>query len=88
MVKVFKSSYKFGETEPWWDTEELTMSIFCNCNKYLPIRFTVFSYTNAGDPSLYGRVTTTTRDIEMLADSILKLKKTDNGPDVGHIKFN
>jgi len=84
MVKVYKTNYKFDNKEPWWDAEELTMPEFCNCNKYLPIRFSVFSYQNAGDHPLYGSVTTTTRDIEMLSDTRLKLENS-KGQETGYI---
>lgn len=87
MVKVFKTSYKFANCDPWWDAEELTMPEFCNCNKYLPIKLSVFSYQNAGDHPIYGSVCTTTRDIEMLPDNRLRIinsKEEDNG----YIQFN
>jgi hypothetical protein len=63
------------------------MPEFCNCNKYLPIRLSVYSYINAGDHPLYGSVITTTRDIEMLPDGCLELKDA-KGQVNGHIKFN
>jgi len=87
MVKVYKTTYKFSNTDPWWDAEQISMPEFCNCNKYLPIRLSVYSYINAGDHPLYGSVTTTTRDIEMLPDGCLELQ--DNKGQVnGYIKFN
>lgn len=46
----------------------MTMTEFCNNNKFLPMRLSVFKYTNSGDHPSYGSVVTTTRDIEMLPD--------------------
>ena len=87
MVKVFKTSYKFANTDPWWDAQQITMPEFCNCNKYLPIRLSVYSYQNAGDHPLYGSVVTTTRDIEMQADNRLELRDEKNQVN-GYIQFN
>jgi hypothetical protein len=49
MVKVFKTDYKAGNCNPWFDAEEIPLPEFCNCNKYLPIKLTIFNYANAGD---------------------------------------
>lgn len=41
------------------------MTDFCNNNKILPIRISVFNYSNAGEHEMYGRVVTSVREIEM-----------------------
>jgi hypothetical protein len=60
------------------------MPEFCNCNKYLPIKLSVYSYVNAGEHPCYGSVTTTTRDIEMLPDKRLTIKNA-KGEENGYI---
>ena len=44
----------------------MSMAEFCNNNKYLPLRFSVYSYVNSGDHPRYGSVVCTLKDIEML----------------------
>lgn len=44
------------------------MTDLCNNNKTLPLRFSVFCFTNTGAHSLYGRCVTSVREIEMGAD--------------------
>jgi hypothetical protein len=63
------------------------MSEFCNGDKYLPLKFSVYSYTNFGDHPLYGSVVCTMKDIEMAKDGTLEIfdKKGKLG---GYIKFN
>lgn len=87
MVRVFKTNYKFDSIQPWWDAETLSMTEFCNNNKFLPVRFSVYSYSNSGEHHCYGRVTTTTRAIEMLPDETLELTD-DKGKVGGTITFN
>ncbi len=63
------------------------MTEFCNNNKILPLRFSVFNYRNSGAPKLYGSVDTTTRDIEMLAGGNMELLDS-KGKVKGTICFN
>ena len=49
------------------------MTDFCNNNKFLPLRLSVYSYVNTGDHPFYGSVCCTTRDIEMLPDKKLDI---------------
>jgi hypothetical protein len=83
MVKVYRSDNKH-DCNPWWDAEQITMPEFCNCNKYLPIKLSVFSYVNSGEHPCYGSVITTTRDIEMLPDKRLTIKNA-KGEENGYI---
>lgn len=85
-VRVLQTQYKFEDTKPWWDAHQMTMADFCNNNKYLPLRFSVYSYTNSGDHPKYGSVECTLKQIEMLGESSLPIKK--NGKNKGWIKFN
>lgn len=64
----------------------MTMAEFCNNNKYLPLRFSVYSYTNSGDHPRYGSVTCNLKDIEMLGDSHLSIENS-RGKKCGYIKF-
>ena len=41
------------------------MTTFCNNNKSLPFRVSVFNYSNAGDHEIYGSCVTSVREIEM-----------------------
>ena len=54
MLRVTKTNIKFDTTTPWWDTMQLSMTEFCNNDKYLPIRFTVYSFSNSGPNQMYG----------------------------------
>jgi len=63
------------------------MSEFCNNNKLLPIRLTVYNYRNNGTHKMYGQVMTTTRDIEMRQDRTLELRNA-KGKVVGKVSFN
>ena len=65
----------------------MTMTEFCNNNKLLPIRLSVYCYANSGQHSLYGKVNTTVRDIEMLPDGILQLED-EKGRSAGTISVN
>ena len=65
MVKVWKTHTAHDEPKPWWEPHQLFMTEFCNNNKMLPLRFTVYNYRNNGEHKMYGRVVTTTREIEM-----------------------
>lgn len=66
----------------------MTMTEFCNNNKYLPVRFSVLSYTNQGEHHCYGQVITTTRDIEMLPAENKYLNLTDKtGKVTGQLIF-
>ncbi len=76
-VQVHKTNYKFDETNPWWDPYEMNMSELCNNNKNLPLRLTVASYTNSGDDPIYGSITTSTKEIEMLPEKDMRLQLTD-----------
>ena len=87
MVRVEKSNVMFDSTEPWWETMQLTMTEFCNNNKFLPIRLSVYSFSNSGDNKMYGSVTTTTREIEMLQDEKKLQLKDDNGKVAGILTF-
>lgn len=86
-VRVLQTQYKFGKTEPWWDAHQMTMSEFCSNNKYLSLRFSVYSYTNSGDHPKYGSVETSLKAIEMLPDATLPIKNK-KGKVTGHITFN
>ena len=67
---------------------QLTMTEFCNNSKFLPIRLSVYSFSNSGDNQMYGSVTTTTREIEMLPEAERVLKLTDaNGKVTGSLEF-
>jgi hypothetical protein len=87
-VRVEKSNVMFDDTNPWWDTKQTTMTEFCNNDKYLPIRLSVYSFSNSGNNQMYGQVTTTTRDIEMLPSEnrILQIKN-EKGLVTGHLEF-
>jgi hypothetical protein len=63
------------------------MTEFCNNNKYLPIRFTVLGYSNAGEPHHYGSVTMNTRDIEMLPDNKTATLLDTKGKPSGSLTF-
>lgn len=66
----------------------MTMTEFCNNNKLLPIRLSVYCYANSGQHPLYGRVTTTVRDIEMLPqDGILPIQD-EKGKSAGSLSIN
>jgi len=65
----------------------MSMTEFCNNNKLLPIRLSVYSYVNSGEHPMYGYVDTTTREIEMRPNNMLPLKDA-KGKDAGYIKFN
>ena len=67
----------------------MTMSELCNNNKLLDLRLTVKSRTNSGDHPIYGSVTTSTREIEMLPEKekVLQLKDVKGKP-AGTVKFN
>ena len=73
-MKVFKTPHAYDVTDPWWEPHQLFMTEFCNNNKQLPLRISVYNYKNSGQHALYGDVETTTRDIEMLAGGALELK--------------
>ena len=56
----------------------MTMAEFCNNNKYLPLRFSVYSYTNSGDHPKYGSVVCNLKAIEMLGEGKLEIKNKKN----------
>lgn len=87
LVRVFKTSSKFDDSKPWWDAHSMSMTEFCNNNKLLPIRLSVYNYVNSGNHPLYGSVDTTTREIEMLPNGELKIKNL-KGQVTGTIKIN
>lgn len=64
----------------------MTMAEFCNNNKYLPLRISVFSYTNSGDHPKYGSVICNLKDIEMLGKSEMAIRNT-RGKKTGSIRF-
>jgi len=86
-VRVLQTQYKFENRSPWWDSHQMTMAEFCNNNKYLPLRFSVFSYTNSGDHPKYGSVVCNLKAIEMLGDGKLEIKNKNNKV-TGSIQFN
>ena len=65
----------------------MTMAEFCNNNKYLPLRFSVYSYTNSGDHPRYGSIECNLKQIEMLGGSPLVIKNS-NGKKTGELYFN
>jgi len=85
-VRVLQTQYKFEDREPWWDAHQMTVSEFCNNNKYLPLRFSVYSYTNSGDHPKYGDVVLTLKDIEMRVEQEIAIKNA-RGKNKGWIKF-
>ena len=88
MLRVQKTGVKFDTTNPWWDTMQLGMTEFCNNDKYLPIRFSVYSFSNSGPNQMYGSVTCTTRDIEMLPEAKKEMKiKDSKGKVTGKLEF-
>lgn len=86
-MKVYKTNYKFQSTNPWWDPHLMTMTEFCNNNKHLPIRLSVYNYSNSGEHKMYGSVEITTRGIEMLPGKVLELRDA-KGKVNGRIQFN
>ncbi len=86
-MRVFKTEFKYADTNPWWDAYQMTMTDFCNNNKTLPIRISVLCYRNAGKHPIYGTVVTTTREIEMAPDSTIEIKDK-NGKVQGTLTFN
>lgn len=64
----------------------MTLSEFCNNNKYLPLRFSVYSYTNSGDHPKYGDVVLTLKDIEMRVEQEIAIKNA-RGKNKGWIQF-
>ncbi len=64
----------------------MTMSDFCNNNKYLPLKFSVFSYANSGSHPRYGSLLCNLKDIEMQGDNPMELKNK-RGSNVGTIRF-
>ena len=78
MVKVWKTHTAHDEIKPWWEPHQLFMTEFCNNNKMLPLRFTVYNYRNNGEHKMYGRVVTTTREIEMSLPAPLTIRDEKN----------
>jgi hypothetical protein len=66
----------------------MTMTEFCNNSKFLPIRLSVFSYQNSGDHPCYGKVITSTREIEMLPEDGKLWLLNDKGKKAGYLQFN
>ena len=66
---------------------QLSMTEFCNNDKYLPIRFSVLSFSNSGNNEIYGSVDTTTRDIEMLPEANKRLEIKKKGKVTGYLEF-
>ena len=65
-MRVFKTNFEFDKCKDLnFDPILFKMTDFCNNNKTLPIRVSVYNYSNAGDHELYGRVVTSVREIEM-----------------------
>lgn len=87
MVQVWRTMTAHDETQPWWEPHQLFMSEFCNNNKMLPLRFTVFNYRNNGAHKMYGYVETTTRGIEMIGNEPLIIKN-EKGKKTGELIFN
>jgi hypothetical protein len=72
-LKVFKTDFKYEETDPRWDAYQMPMTDFCNNNKTVPLRLSVKCYVNSGEHPVYGVVTTSTREIEMTPDKKLDI---------------
>ena len=87
MVKVYRTTTAHDKLQPWWDPQTLYMTEFCNNNKQLPLRITVFNYKNHGEHSEYGHVETTTRGIEMQAGESFTLLN-QKGQKTGQLTFN
>lgn len=61
------------------------MTTFCNNNKSLPFKISVYNYSNAGDHEIYGSCITSVREIEM-GRTMLEIK-SDRGLKGGTIIF-
>jgi len=61
------------------------MTTFCNNNKSLPIKISVYNYKNAGEHEIYGSNVTSVREIEM-GNDVIELKG-DRGIMGGSIKI-
>ena len=83
-VRVHQTQYKFNKTEPRWDTTQMAMTDFCLNNKYLPLRFSVYSYQNSGTHPKYGEAVCTLKDIEMNPEIAIKNSK---GKVKGKLRF-
>ena len=62
------------------------MTDFCNNNKKLPLRISVYNYTNSGDHELYGRVVTSVREIEMGCTTLELVNKRNKM--MGHLNVD
>ena len=88
MVRIFKTSIVHDDTHPWWEAVTLNMTEFCNNNKQLPLRISVYNYRNEGQHSLYGYTEKTTREIEMIGQGgVIELKDKKNRTS-GTLRFN
>ena len=88
MVKVFSTLIAYDQINPWWEPTTLAMTEFCNNNKQLPLRISVYNYQNHGDPQLYGQVETTARAIEMAYQANSLELSNAKGKVTGSITFN
>ena len=65
-VRIKKTSFIFDKSKNLdFDHIKAKLTDFCNKNKTLPIRLSVYNYTNVGDHDLYGQVITSVREIEI-----------------------
>mgnify|MGYP000029303838 CR=1 FL=1 len=64
------------------------MTEFCNNNKELPLKISVYNHTNNGDHKLYGSTMTTARQIEMKAAGEHLILTNAKKQKIGYIAFN
>jgi hypothetical protein len=64
-VRVHKTENIYDSHEPWWQPLQIGLTTLCNNRKTLPLRISVMCFTNSGEHTMYGRVVTSIREIEM-----------------------
>ena len=75
-VRVHKTDFIFDQCKDLnFDGLELKLTNFCNNNKTVPVRISVYCYTNSGDHELYGRVVTSVKEIEMGKEKLELINK-------------
>ena len=83
-VRVTKTAVIFDKCKNLnFEHINFKLTDFCNNNKVLPIRISVYCYANAGDHELYGRVITSVREIEMGGETLEIISKRDKT--MGHL---
>lgn len=87
-VRIWQSRTAHDDISPWWEPQELSMTEFCNNNKMLPLRLTVYNYRNNGTHESYGYVETSTRGIEMVGSEEPMIIRDKKGKKMGELFFN